>query len=220
MKPKLRDTPPNLHSSTHDQDLRSAPEYETHKRVLEVWFAGSHSGTPHHYSGSRLDDKWAHAVSAVTIGIGGGLTKDKEQHALSNISLRWMVREILKTGSHILFDEAALGQWGIPVELIRQEAPKPIDPSFGSVQETPAFPGTPEKPTNPDDVRRIPNGDLDLKRAANPPPSTEEASLDALEAAQEIGDQLKKKMFWWVLEVFPTYYVWQNEKDEWVGGWR
>ena len=161
--------------------------------------------------------------------IGGGLAKDTEPHALSNISLRWMVREILKTTCHILFDEAALKQWGIPVELIKQVAPERtpettlyMEPFYGPVQETPTTPETPDNyavapRTGTGMGVSIPNGD-DLKRAATPPPSIEE-SLDAAGAIQGVGDQLKRDMFWWILEIMPTHYEWQNEKDEWVGGW-
>src|SRR6266702_524354 len=166
----------------------------------------------------------------MTIDVGGGHVKDTEQNSLSNISLRWMVREILKTRCHILFDEAALKQWGIPVATIkravRERTPDStlyMEPSSRSAQVTLATPETPDNhavtlrtASTGTDVG-IPNGD-DLKRAATPP-SVEE-SLDALDAVEEIGDQLKTSMFWWILEIIPTYNVWQNEQDEWVGGWR
>ncbi len=45
--PRPRDTPHDLHhNSSHDQDYGygNASELDTNKRVLEVWFAGSHSG--------------------------------------------------------------------------------------------------------------------------------------------------------------------------------
>ncbi|KAI9443508.1 hypothetical protein H4582DRAFT_2197715 [Lactarius indigo] len=203
MGPKLRDTPNNLHdNSPRDQDHGTASESDgTVKRVLEVWFAGSHSD------------------------VGGGCVKDTKEHALSNISLRWMVREILKTKCHIRFDEAALNQWGIPIAMIKQQAvPRETsdstlytEPSSRLDKKTPAPPETPGDHAvamTGTDVLSIPDGD-DTKRA---PPSVEE-SLDASDAVEKMGDQLKKNRFWWVLEIIPTYYVWQNEKDEWVGRW-
>ncbi|KAH9028348.1 hypothetical protein EDB85DRAFT_1970652 [Lactarius pseudohatsudake] len=188
-----RDTPNNLHdNSWHERDFSHTSKSDgTVTGVLEVWFAGAHSD------------------------VGGGVAKDSKPHALSNISLRWMVREILKTRCHILFDKAALEQWGIPIAMIKQ-AERARTPDSG--QQTPAMPATPDiyaVPLGPGagtDVS-IPGGD-DL----TPPPSAEE-SLDALDAAEKISDQLKKSVFWWVLEIFPTYSVWQNEKDEWVGRW-
>jgi len=168
----------------------------------------------------------------MTIDVGGGHAKDTDQNALSNIPLRWMVREILKTRCHILFDEAALKQWGIPVAMIKQVAPERsretsdstlyIEPSRSS-RETPATPEMPDNHavalgTGSGTDASIPGGD-DLKRAATPPPSVEEL-LDSLDAVEKMGDQLKRNVFWWFLEIVPTYYVWQDEKNEWLGKWR
>lgn len=52
--------------------------------VLEVWFAGCHSD------------------------IGGGTVNDIEPHQLSNISLRWMVRQIISSRCGVEFDAEAL----------------------------------------------------------------------------------------------------------------
>ncbi|KAH8989053.1 hypothetical protein EDB92DRAFT_1947605 [Lactarius akahatsu] len=198
--PRLRDTPHDLHDN--DQDHRNVSESDgAVQRVLEVWFAGSHSD------------------------VGGGLVKDTEEHALSNIPLRWMVREILKTNCHIHFDEAALNQWGIPVAMIKEQAVPErtretsdstlyMEPSSRHDQKTSAPTETPGDYATGTDVLGIPDGG-DTKRA---PPSVEE-SLDAEDAVEKMGDQLKKNRFWWVLEIIPTYYVWQNEKDAWVGRW-
>jgi hypothetical protein len=138
--------------------------------------------------------------------------KDTEQHALSNISLRWMVREILKTKCHILFDETALKEWSIPVEKIKQA------PDSGHLREisdsttlhTPQVTLTPLKPPDMPDLGKESAG------TATP----ESLDADALDAVQDIGDQLKKNAFWWIIEIIPTNYMWQNEQDEWVGGWR
>lgn len=210
--PRQLDTPHNPHhDSSHDKKgFGNASESDANnKRVLEVWFAGSHSD------------------------VGGGLAMDTKQHALSNISLRWMVREILKTRCHILFDEAALKQWSIPVAMIKQVAPEQtpetsdstvyMEPSSGSGQETPE---TPETPDNRAVALRTAStdagihGEDDVERAATPPPPLSiEESLDAVDAMKRMGNQLKVNVFWWLLEIIPTYYVWQNEQDEWVGGW-
>ena len=142
-----------------------------------------------------------------SIDVGGGHAKDEEQHALSNISLRWMVQEILKTKSHILFDETELAQWGIPVAVLRQVPNHTRDTSDATLY-TPAQ-ETPETPETPDGVPRKAGTE-----ARTPEP------LDAIDAVQCINDQLRRNKFWWFLEIAPTKYVWQNELDEWVGGWR
>ncbi|KAF8628631.1 hypothetical protein AX15_003766 [Amanita polypyramis BW_CC] len=57
--------------------------------VLEVWFAGCHSD------------------------VGGGAVPNNTDHSLANITLRWMVREVIGSQCGILFDEAALARNGI-----------------------------------------------------------------------------------------------------------
>ncbi|CUA77721.1 putative protein YEL023C [Saccharomyces cerevisiae S288c] [Rhizoctonia solani] len=52
--------------------------------VLEVWFAGCHSD------------------------VGGGAVSDSEEYQLSNISLRWMIRQIISSQCGIKFDAGAL----------------------------------------------------------------------------------------------------------------
>lgn len=58
--------------------------------VLEVFFAGGHAD------------------------VGGGNDPNNTLHSLSNISLRWMLREIVKAQCGILFDNSALKRMGIP----------------------------------------------------------------------------------------------------------
>ena len=58
--------------------------------VLEVFFAGGHAD------------------------VGGGNDPNGTLHSLSNISLRWMLREIVKAQCGILFDNSALKRMGIP----------------------------------------------------------------------------------------------------------
>jgi uncharacterized protein (DUF2235 family) len=42
------------------------------------------------------------------------------------------------------------------------------------------------------------------------------ASLDAQDAVQPITDQLWKAPLWWILEIFPTSFTYQNAQDKWV----
>ncbi|KAG8832043.1 hypothetical protein FRC17_002153, partial [Serendipita sp. 399] len=66
--------------------------------VLEVWFAGTHAD------------------------VGGGEDKDDRVHSLSNISLRWMIREIARSQCGILFDQSKLRGMGIPRSLFHVTA--------------------------------------------------------------------------------------------------
>ncbi|CAE6520183.1 unnamed protein product [Rhizoctonia solani] len=62
----------------------STDQDEQETDVLEVWFAGGHGD------------------------IGGGAEEDNQEFQLSNISLRWMIRQIISSGCGIHFDERAL----------------------------------------------------------------------------------------------------------------
>jgi hypothetical protein len=41
-------------------------------------------------------------------------------------------------------------------------------------------------------------------------------ALDAQDAVQPITDPLWKMPLWWILEIFPTSYTYQNAQDRWV----
>jgi hypothetical protein len=74
--------------------------------VKEVWFAGVHTGkcilVYHVYICSNL----------AFLDVGGGSTLDSDPQSLANISLRWMVREVIKAQCGILFDNGALARMG------------------------------------------------------------------------------------------------------------
>ena len=40
-------------------------------------------------------------------------------------------------------------------------------------------------------------------------------SLDAVDALQPLHDQLKAQPMWWILEVIPLTFTWQNAKGVW-----
>ncbi|KDN51574.1 hypothetical protein RSAG8_00119, partial [Rhizoctonia solani AG-8 WAC10335] len=78
-------------SGAFEYEAAVSAQYETDKGkdewendVLEVWFAGCHSD------------------------VGGGAMKDEEKTQLSNISLRWMIRQIVSSQCGIKFDGGAL----------------------------------------------------------------------------------------------------------------
>ena len=93
-KPKHHHDTANAHAHT-DEILPSSAQstYRSQIRrtdVLEVFFAGGHAD------------------------VGGGNDANDTLHSLSNISLRWMLREIVKAQCGILFDRSALKRMGIP----------------------------------------------------------------------------------------------------------
>jgi len=69
--------------------------------VKEMWFAGSHSD------------------------VGGGSVASNEKYSLSYISLRWMIQEIKRTNTRILFDEVELAKLNAP-PTTREDSDRPI----------------------------------------------------------------------------------------------
>ncbi|KAB5593664.1 hypothetical protein CTheo_2847 [Ceratobasidium theobromae] len=72
------------------EERHSDSGIEQETDVLEVWFAGCHSD------------------------VGGGAEKNDAKHSLSDISLRWMVRQIITSQCGIQFDGNALKEMHIP----------------------------------------------------------------------------------------------------------
>ncbi|QRV86492.1 choline transport protein [Ceratobasidium sp. AG-Ba] len=62
--------------------------------ILEVWFAGCHSD------------------------VGGGSLPNKAKYSLSNVSLRWMIRQIILSQCGIQFNQAALKDMDIPLPTL------------------------------------------------------------------------------------------------------
>ncbi|EDR12143.1 uncharacterized protein LACBIDRAFT_311208 [Laccaria bicolor S238N-H82] len=111
--------------------------------VLEVWFSGCHS----------VPD------------VGGGAVLNSTLESLANISLRWMVREVIASGCGVIFDPAALAQARIEV------SPEPI--------------------------------------------GLAERELDDIDCLQPIYDDLVIYKIWWMLEVMPLKFTWQDAQCVW-----
>ncbi|KAI9444640.1 hypothetical protein H4582DRAFT_832941 [Lactarius indigo] len=79
--------------------------------VKEVWFVGAHAD------------------------VGGGVKGNKEK-ALSDVPLRWMIREIVNAGVKVLFDKDALEDLHIPMSIVGSQpttnGPQPQDPEKGN----------------------------------------------------------------------------------------
>jgi hypothetical protein len=146
---------------------------------------------------------------------------------LSNIPLRWMMREILKAQCHIRFDETALELWNIPSATIIEQVPMTREPSDSTLRgdETELAPGQemPDKSLSlsREEANASTSGSTIRHTSALPPsphvPADIHDALDVVDAVQEMGSAFRTNPFWWIIEAVPTYHEWQNEKDEWVG---
>ncbi|KAH9953347.1 hypothetical protein BC827DRAFT_139393 [Russula dissimulans] len=213
----LKQSPDTPH--THDH-LHRPGEWNFTTDVKEVWFAGCHSD------------------------VGGGNTEDEKMNALSNVSLRWMVREIVKASEtlphfKILFDRKALEQWNIPEREILLPSTEGDVSSDATVVDGARPQQQQQRQREGAHKRRVPsvsevkagahagakaksrngNGKLAARTAAE----LEEKTFDTLDALEPSIDELrvgKRRCLWRMLEILPAYYEWQDENDLWVGQWR
>ncbi|KAI0670872.1 hypothetical protein C8Q78DRAFT_974023 [Trametes maxima] len=172
--------------------------------VLEVWFAGCHAD------------------------VGGGSVLDDVKISLSDITLRWMVREVVLAQCGITFDQAALVRANIPESIFRGVGfPLPTQTTFTSTPQHACL-------VLPDDaeVRRssvtavqpgVQNADGSdplPKTQQNPSGSDSGSGGDTLGCAADalapINDQMKKLPVWWLLEIVPTWWPWQNKSGKWT----
>ncbi|TFK68525.1 hypothetical protein BDN72DRAFT_841565 [Pluteus cervinus] len=137
--------------------------------VKEVWFAGSHSD------------------------VGG------ENKSLSNVTLRWMILECLRSKTEIEFDEDELASLGFRF-VQGQEGQRVIDPTesrhFWQGQDRGVLPSEPSLMARGFAFLKK---RLNLRKRLNP-----WLNKDITDAAAKIYDQLKLVAGWWVLEYIPT----------------
>jgi len=146
--------------------------------VNETWFAGGHSD------------------------VGGGAVDNSVVHSLSDIPLRWMIRQVVLSQVGILFDPEALVRADIDIAAISQfvqAAPVASSPSSlgGHVQTK-----------------------LDAFTAKKHPRDSVESSItdQGQDSLQPIHDAVKNPI-WWILEVVPMRYSWQDTDGTWHRKW-
>jgi len=174
--------------------------------VEEVWFAGCHCD------------------------VGGGSVSNKTRHSLARIPLRWMIREIFKAQTGMLFISDRLFEIGMdPTTLYPFVTPRPPALSLQPDNAEHRIRRHPVKeiPIRPDSILRK----LKLKAGVEKPsiadvskaPERGPAALlrseedeELMDALSPVYDQLKLKKGWWILEVIPLRLRYQRGDDTWV----
>lgn len=136
-----------LKGSRRDHPLEPNPICVETTDVEEVWFAGCHGD------------------------VGGGSVPDDTVHSLGDVSLAWMIKEIMLSQCGILFNQGKLVRQGFRISAFRE------DPCVTSNQN----------------------------------------------ALQPIYDMLYTpgpQVFWWILEILPTKYSYQDSVGRWCTSWR
>ncbi|TFK52162.1 hypothetical protein OE88DRAFT_1711915 [Heliocybe sulcata] len=171
-----------------DPDCNSTDIIDGGTDVKEVWFAGVHSD------------------------VGGGAVSNATKQSLADITLRWMVREVMMAQCGVQFDNEALRRLDIPefAMAIPAAASQPRVTKQATLgldhkkEVTLSVPGTTATPPNPADGE-----------------GAGQTKLDLIDAVQSEHDELgwKGKWAWWLLEIIPTSYAWQDKDGVWHKNW-
>jgi len=158
--------------------------------VQEVWFAGCHSD------------------------VGGGAVKDTVCYSLGDISLRWMVKQVILSQCGIRFDAAALRRADIDISTIflAYPAQPTVDQLWRRKSEVEAVTISLALPAPPDAGGcMISNG--------KGKGVEKQVLLQEEDVMTDAHDKLKSQPWWWFLELMPMKFTWQEANGTWKSKW-
>ena len=170
--------------------------------VEEVWFAGCHSDVGGQYS------TFYHVLSPLIpiVSSKGGTVADDCRYSLADIPLRWMVKQVVLSQCGILFDHNALRKADIDISSI--VFVDPDQPTVGDFWKK-----EPQASESSAEASGHESGDhSDGNGVAEPWPTDQDVLTDC-------HDELKSRKAWWMLELFPMKYAWQEANGKWNAKW-
>ncbi|KAI6044766.1 hypothetical protein EDC04DRAFT_3105514 [Pisolithus marmoratus] len=154
--------------------------------VREVWFAGGHGD------------------------IGGGNVKDNVTNSLAQITLRWMVEEVIESECGILFNKEGLRGLGIQVSpQAGMNGAAPVTPGVeqGDMKDAAPTSDSHSGPSSPTDT-----ADAELKHAT--------AKLfDYLDFKYDPERRPRITWAWWLLEIIPLPSISKGQDGKWHKTW-
>ncbi|THH16718.1 hypothetical protein EW146_g3969 [Bondarzewia mesenterica] len=209
------------------------------ERKLETALGyGDGEGTPSDASASSPSTGWTTDVDEVWFSgchsdIGGGAVSDSTENALANIPLRWMVREVMLAQCGIVFGDTALMRWNVPLtatsafkanragdagkEKVQMKVDEYMGPDAKISEEVDS--GNVSESGNEGGEGRKGKGLVQTKTQTSSGEGEGDASTVSKDAIQPMDDELKKMPLWWILEIIPTKYSWQDATGKWVDDW-
>ena len=183
------ETPEEAAKPEDDPELASpatAAPPEHLPAVQEVWFAGCHSD------------------------VGGGAVEDTVRYSLGDVSLRWMIKQVVLSKCGIRFDAAALERADIDVSTTALACPtqQTVDQLWKWKSEAVPAPSTLLAPSEEDGSEEdlIPKGKGKDDVAEVWP--QEDIMADT-------HDKLKSQPWWWILELVLMKFAWQEADGTW-----
>lgn len=175
--------------------------------------------------------------NSMFVDVGGSSSSPNNQGALENVSLRWMIKEVLLAQPGLIFrqDETRLDDLGIIITPTSSHDPsKEIrgDPDGASPESTPSSTAASPAVSPSREVPRSPYSQprptlqqttQSKSQILNPPSVIEPASSPSpylpIDARPEdvrcaINDHARNPV-WWLLEFIPMITAWQDGRDRW-----
>jgi len=174
--------------------LRDEWAYEAPDRkftdVKEVWFAGCHAD------------------------IGGGSHSSAEKISLSNVTLRWMIKECFVARTGIIFHTDRLRELGFGLDAL--EADLENIPTGNGIMPNGKV-GSPDSldTTRPFSIAFTDSTTLPCKLVPEVATVVRHAK-NRVDAIAPIYDQLLITLLWWMLELIPMLSTYQQEDGRWV----
>ena len=161
--------------------------------MQEVWFAGCHSD------------------------VGGGAVEDSVRYSLGDISLRWMVKQVIISQCGIRFDAAAMKRADIDIStfFFADHAQQSVDRLWRkkseaeSVALSSAFLALSGEDSSGGGM--VPKG--------GGKDAEEQVLLQGEDVLTDAHDELKSQLWWWFLELMPTKLTWQEADGTWKCKW-
>lgn len=157
--------------------------------VEEVWFAGCHSD------------------------VGGGAVEDVVRYSLADISLRWMVKQVIMSQCGIRFDAAALRRADIDISNIVLDSH-----TQAVVEEVCRMEREAENVAGPSVSSGDSSGE-DAVQKGKGKDSEEQNWPQEQDVLSDLHDELKLQPMWWILEVMPMKFTWQDPDGNWKSKW-
>ena len=175
-------------SSTASGKLEPLPAME------EVWFAGCHSD------------------------VGGGAVEDAVRYSLGDISLRWMVKQVILSQCGIRFDATALRRADIDVSTIVLGGPaqQTVEQIWRRKSEIDALAISPVSPSTPSGEGGSGEDMIQKGKGKDVLAQVWPQEQDVL---TDTHDELKAQPMWWFLELMPMKFTWQEPDGTWKTKW-
>lgn len=163
--------------------------------VMEVWFSGCHSD------------------------IGGGNVGNSVEVSLAQITLHWMVEQVILSNCGIVLDEEALERVGMPLSSFPISQTPPAEDSTGKSQPMTDCPGLSAAPI--DVVSPFSEAALPATSSlpTDPPTTPSPLNPQTCDALAPLFDELQLQKAWWLLEIIPLPFAWQDARGKWHKKW-